>query len=119
LRQLCVEMLGPHVNPNQAAVDGHRVSRDVNFVFEVAFGGLGRHVNAVAIDIKFPTMIDAANATLLVAPKIERRAAVRAVSLNDADLIIRVAKGDQILTEQAQAHGRAIRMGQLLGQHRW
>ena len=41
---------------------------------------------------------------------------MRAVSLDDADFFIGVAKGDQILTEQA--HGRAIRMGNLVGQHR-
>jgi len=118
LRQLCVEMFGPHVNPNQAAVKGCRVSRDVNLVFEVAFGGFGRHVDAVAVDVEFPAVIDTANAALLVASEVERGAAVGAVRLDDPDFVIRVAKGDQILTEQAQAHGRAIRFGQLVGQHR-
>jgi hypothetical protein len=37
---------------------------------------------------------------------------------DDADFAIGVAKGDQILAEQAQAHGRAIRMRQLVRQHR-
>jgi hypothetical protein len=44
--------------------------------------------------------------------------AARAVRLDHSDFVIRVAKGDQILTEQAQAHGRAIRLGQLVGQQR-
>ena len=88
LRQLCAEMFGSHVNPDQAAVDGRRVSRDVNLVFEVAFGRFGRHVDAVAVDIEFPAVIDAANAALLVAPEVERGAAVRAVSFDDADFII-------------------------------
>jgi hypothetical protein len=90
----------------------------VNLVFEVAFGGFGRHLDAVAVDIEFPAMIDAANAALLVAPEVERGAAVRAVRLDDANFVIGVAKGDQILAEQAQTHGRAIRMGQLVRQHR-
>jgi hypothetical protein len=63
-------------------------------------------------------VINAANTALLVTPEVEGGAAVRAVSLDDPDFVIRVAKGDQILTEQAQAHGWAIRLGQLAGQHR-
>ena len=81
-------MLGPHVDPNQAAVDGRRISREVNLVFEVALGGFGRHVDAVAVDIKFPAMIDTANAALLVASEVEGGAAVRAVSLDDRDFVI-------------------------------
>ena len=111
-------MFGTHVNPDQPAVDGRGVSRDANLVFEVAFGRFGRHVDAVAVDVEFPAVIDTANAALLVASEVERCAAVRAVRLDHSDFVIRVAKGDQILTEQAQAHGRAIRLGQLVGQHR-
>jgi hypothetical protein len=111
-------MSRPHVNPDQAAVDGRRIRRNPNLVFEVAFGRLGRHVDAVAVDVEFPAMVDAANAALLIATEVKRGAAVRTVSLDDADFVVGVAKGDQILAEQAQANGRAIWIGQLVTQHR-
>ena len=90
----------------------------MDLVFEVALGRLGGHVDAIAVDVEFPTMVDAANAALFIAPEVERRATVRAVRLQDADLATGVAKRDQVLAEQTQAHRRTIRLGQFLWQHR-
>ena len=69
-------------------MEGGRVSRDVDLVFEVALGGFGWHVDAVAGDVKFPAMVDAANAALLVAPEVERGATVGAVRFDDSDFAI-------------------------------
>jgi hypothetical protein len=91
-------MFGPHINPDQAAVEGCRISRDVDLLFKAALGRFGRHVDAVAGDIKFPAVVDAADAALFVASEVEGGAAMRAVSLDDANFAIGIAKGDQILT---------------------
>src|SRR5262249_22938045 len=53
------------------------VSRDVDLLFKVALGRFGRHVDAVAGDIKFPAVVDAADAALFVASEVEGGAAMR------------------------------------------
>src|SRR5690348_12741756 len=109
-------MSGPHVNPDQAAVNGRRIRRILSL--KLLSGGSDGMSTQLPSDVEFPAMVDAANAALLIATEVKRGAAVRTVSLDDADFVVGVAKGDQILAEQAQANGRAIWIGQLVTQHR-
>src|SRR5690242_21782843 len=62
-------------------------------------------------------MIAAAQPALLVAAEPERHAAMGAELVHQPDAALGVAKGDEALTEQLDAHRRAIRPRQLLGQH--
>src|SRR5712671_3815596 len=48
-------------------------------------GGLIGHVHAVAVDVEFPTMVDAAQPTLLVAAEEHRRPPVRAIGIDQAN----------------------------------
>jgi hypothetical protein len=71
------------------------------------------------VHVELPAVIDTAQAALLVAAEEQPRPAVRAAGVNDADLAIRVAEGHEVFTEHAQAHWRAIRLRQFLGQQHW
>src|SRR5258708_30433538 len=67
-----------HITPDHSgALDG-RVSPGLHLVLEILVRRHARHVDAVAGDIVFPAMIDAADAAFLVASKKQRGAAVRA-----------------------------------------
>ena len=53
-------------------------------------------------------MVDAAQATLLIAAKEQRRASVRAISVHKSDATIRIAEGDQILAHDPHADGYTV-----------
>ena len=75
-------------------------------VHEVLLRRHVRHVDALAGDVEFPAVIDAAHPVRLVAAEKQRRAAVRAAMVHDADTAFTVAKRDQLLAEQHQAKRR-------------
>src|SRR6185437_12193004 len=56
-----------------------------------------RDVDALATHVEFPAVIDAAQPALLVAAVEQRRLPMRAIGLDQADLAVGVAKGDQML----------------------
>src|ERR1700721_3949428 len=74
--------------------------------------GLGgrqiRLIDAAAIDVVFPAVIDAADAVVLVAAEEQRGAAMRTAVVHHADAARRVAKRDQLLAEEHEAHGIAV-----------
>src|SRR6185437_11721726 len=65
-------------------------------------------IDAVTVDVVFPAVIDTANAAFLIAAEEERGAAMRAAMIHDADAASRVAEGDQLFTEEHEAHRVAI-----------
>ena len=85
---------------------------------DVAIAGHVRRLEAAAVGVELPAVIDAAQAAVFVAREIERRAAMRAVRAEQADLALRVAEGDQILAEQAHAKRRPVALGEFGGQQR-
>ena len=107
-------LLRPHVGPDDAA-DLHRgVRRDTHLAAEVILFGLVRHVHARAIHVELPAVVDAADAVLLVPAQPERRKAVGAPLAHQAYAAGRVAEGNEVLTEDAQAQGIAVGMRQLM-----
>ena len=90
-----------------------RIGGDADLVLEVQFLRLVHQVDAGAGDVELPAMIDAAQAAFLVAPEIQRDAAMRAEFVEQADAALAVAEGDQVLAEQADAHRRAVGLGDL------
>ena len=74
---------------------------------------LARHVHAAAFGVVRPAVVDAAEGGVLVAAVVQRRAAVRAVLLHQADAPGGVAEGDQVLAQQPDPGGRAARLGDL------
>jgi hypothetical protein len=83
-------------------------------VLEVVLLRLVHHFDAGAGDVELPAMIDAAQATFLVAPEIERDAPMRAELLKQADTAFAVTKCHQVFAEQADAGGRAVGFGNFL-----
>ena len=70
------------------------------------------------VDVELPAVIDAAQAAFLVAPEIQRDAAMRAEFLDQADAALGVAERDEVLAEQADAHRRAVGLGDLARKQR-
>ena len=74
-----------HVGPDQAVALEHLVALRLDPLGERLVGGNVRHVDAVAVDVELPAVVGAADALVLVAPEEQRRAAVRAAMIEDAD----------------------------------
>ena len=83
----------------------------MDLVFEVVLFRLVHHVGAGAGDVELPAVIDAAQAAFLVAPEVQRGAAVRAEFVEQADAAFAVAESDQVLAQKADAGGRAVGLG--------
>ena len=71
---------------------------------------LVQHVDAVAVDVELPAVIDAAQPAFLVAPEEQRGAAMRAVFVDQTDAALAVAERHEVLAEQPDAHRRTIRL---------
>ena len=96
-----------HVDPHHAGALDRLVGPCLHLLLE-AGRRQARHVQAVAGNVELPAVIDAAQTAFLVAPQEQRRAAVRAAMVHHADPAFAVAKGDQLLAQQHQAHRRAV-----------
>src|SRR5690348_14892435 len=69
----------PHIGHHDAVAFDAGVGRLLHLVLELALRRLVRLIEAIAIDIVFPAVIEAAQPAFLVLCEIERRAAMRAV----------------------------------------
>jgi hypothetical protein len=85
-------------------------------VRDEAVFGFGRHLHHVAVHVKLPAVIEAAQPALLVAREHQRRASVRAIFVEYADAAFAVAEYNEILAEQAHLDRRAVGLGHFLGQ---
>jgi len=86
----------------------------VDFVLEVALGRFRHLVNAIAIYIKLPTVIDAPKPVLFVAPIEKAGQAMGTELLQQPDPATGVPKGNQILTINPGLHRSAIRLWEFL-----
>ena len=105
-----------HIGPDDAAEFQGGVGGGGHFGGEVAVGGLVHHIYALAVDVEFPAVIDAAESAFLVAAQPEGGQAVGAEFLQEADASLGVAESDQLLAQQLEAHGVAVRFRQFPGQ---
>src|SRR5262249_57703033 len=97
---------------------GAGVRAGAEFGLERALLGLARHLDAGALTVEFPPVVDAANALGLVAPEEEGRAAMGTVVLDEPDPAGRQTERDQVLAEEPHAHRRAVGLRQLGGDQR-
>ena len=105
-----------HIGPDHLAPFAHRIGLDADQVLGVEIGIGGRHVDAAAVGVEFPAVIDAADAAFLVAAEPEIGAAVRAMLIDDADHAARVAEGQQLLAHDDDLLRRAVGFRQFLRQ---
>ena len=97
-----------HIDPDRAPLVPRRIGPGFHLVFEILMGWHGGHVQAIAVHIVLPAVIDTTDAALFVAAKEERGAAVRAAVIHDADAARGVAKGDQLFAKRQQPQRIAV-----------
>jgi hypothetical protein len=88
-------ILRSHIDPCNAAGLAHGIAGYPRLFLqrrEIVGRNDVRNINAFAVNVEFPAVIDAADATLLVAAKEQRRQLVRAIGPYDADLSLAIAK---------------------------
>ena len=97
-----------HIGPEYAAGFHQRIGFKFD-LFGITRGFcLRRHFHALAGDVEFPAVIGAAQAAFLIAPEPERHAAMGAEFIDQAQPALAVAKRQQALAEQLDAHRRTI-----------
>jgi hypothetical protein len=106
-----------HINVDEAAAFGDAISTCLHLLAEILIGRDVRHLQAVAVGVELPAVVDAAQATLLVAAEEQRRTAVRAAMVEDADAPGGIAERNQRLAQQHQPQRIAVG-GQLARQTR-
>src|SRR5262249_6488259 len=104
-----LELARAQIGPDHVAELDARIGLELNLPAE---SRLGRDLDALPAHVKFPAMIGAAQAALLVAPEPQRHAAVGAEFVHQPDPARTVAEGDQPLGQEFHAHRRAIRLGE-------
>ena len=93
----------PHVRPDDAAALGARVGGQGDLVLEVRLRPLVGHVDAAAIRLVLPAVVDAAQAALLVAREVEGGAPVGAELGQQTGAPARGAVGHQVLAQDPHA----------------
>ena len=78
----------------------------MNPILELLPGRHVGHVEAAALGVELPAVVDAADAVTFGAAEEQRRAAVRTAVIHDSDPTPFVAEGDQLLAQQQQTHRR-------------
>src|SRR5882724_11838440 len=68
-----------HVGPENTADFHHGIGRGTHLMLEMQFFWLVHHIDTATIHVELPSVIDAAQATLLVAAKKQRYASMRAI----------------------------------------
>ena len=102
--------------PHEAAGFAHRIRPLLERAFERRTIGLRGHLEDVALDVEFPAVIQAAQAAFLIAAEGERRAAMRAVLVEHAELAVAVAEDDQVFAHEPRLHRRAVLLRDFLRQ---
>jgi hypothetical protein len=103
------------VREHHAGLLDHRVGRLLDAAAQLAGGGLGRGLQAVALGVEQPAVEGAADAAVFQPAEGEVGAAVRAVAVEHAELAALVAEQDEVLPHELHRLDRA-RAGQLVGQ---
>src|SRR5260370_972364 len=102
------QLQADHIDPGDSAGVGAAIADRFDFRFEVGLSRFVGHVDAFTARVEFPTVVDAAQARLLVAPEEQRRAAVRAVVGDKAGRAVGIAPGNEVLAQHADADRVAI-----------
>ena len=88
------------IDIDEPAALGDLIGAGLYLAAEILFGRQVRHIEAIALGVELPAVIDAAQPALLVAPEEQRGAAMGAAVVQDADRSAAVAERDQLFAEQ-------------------
>src|SRR5262245_31363137 len=101
-------MRRPHVGPHDPRLLNAGVGLQLDVLAETRLLLLRRKIDTLPGHIVLPAVIWAAQPALLILPKPERDAAVRAKFIDQTNLSLAVAKTNQALAHKLRTHGRAI-----------
>ena len=104
------------VGPDHAAPLPRGVRLELDFAAEVRVVGLAGQVDAVAMHVELPPVIDTAQAALLVSAVEERGATMGTECFDEADLTVGVPKRDQVLAHDLDADRWTVGFGNFVGQ---
>src|SRR5690606_18845664 len=98
-REVWSELRWAHVGEHQSAILDDRVGALTDSMPDRTVLGFAGRFQDGAVDIEMPSVVAAANAVLFDSPVLERRPAVRAVPMQQADSTGEVAKDHEIFAE--------------------
>src|SRR6266851_4896389 len=101
------EVRESQISPDEAAHLDRWIGGGPDLVGEGQLLGLVHHLDALALDVELPPVVDAAEPALLVAAEEQGGLPVRAALGEEPDAAVGVAEGHQLLAQQLDAHGRA------------
>src|SRR5207249_1004357 len=108
--------LPPHVGPANAGSLHDGIRAHPHSVLEIAVTWLGRAFHRLAADVVLPAVVDAAEATFLVASIEKVSAAMRTQRIHQADIAIGVSKRDQVLAQQSHPNRHAVGAPEIAGE---
>ena len=88
----------------------------MDLVLELLLLGLVHLIDAAAVDVELPAVIDAAQPAFLVAAEKQRGATMRTIFVQEPDAALGVAEGDEVLAQQPHPYRRAVGLGDLAGE---
>ena len=104
------------VRPDELAELARRIGLDADLAVIRRAGRHVRHLDATALHVVLPAVIDAAQPAFLIAAEEKIRATMRARRLDQPDAASRITEGEEIFAEHAHPQGRAIGLRQLARQ---
>ena len=103
-----------HIGPDHAVDVSARIGAARTLSLKSLSGGSFGMSTQSPVDVELPAVVDAAQPVFFVAAEEQRGAAMGAELVEQPDLAVAVAEGDQVLAQQPNPHGRAVGLRQLL-----
>ena len=104
----CRRLAGAEIGPQDAALLDHRIGFLLEVGAEIAVVGLGRRLQALAVDVEQPAVKCAAQPAVLEPPVGEIGAAMRTMAADQPVAALVVLEGDQVLAEQPHRLDRPV-----------
>jgi hypothetical protein len=83
-----------HVRPDSTCGFYAGIGRGSDLVLKVAIRKVGRHVDTLSVNVKFPAMIDAHNSTILIDAKEQRCTSMGTPLIEEPYLALGVSEGN-------------------------
>src|ERR1700687_3703906 len=115
------DLLGAHIDPGYAPRLAGWITCNPPFFFQgrkiIGRNDVG-YVDALTINIEFPSVINATNSTLFISAEEQWRELMRTIGCDYSNLPVGIAESKQVFAQNAYANGCAVRIGQLAGKKR-
>src|SRR3569833_1188139 len=116
VREFRLGFLRPHIGPHHPPCDPSRIGLDLHRFGQFRVLRLRRRIEALAVDVEFPTVKQAAQPALLIDAERKGGSAVRTMFVKQAAFAFAVHEADQVLAHQPDTHRLAVGR-EFVGQH--